>query len=651
MAASGVARPSENALAQHLPYAAMVGLITACCLAIEFMAPVQWQPNVIWLLLAPAAGLIAAGIPALFALRRSQRAEKIAQEKDDLIGLLLKDYAAERSDWVWACDVDGRLRGVSQKLALHAGRPSGLLEGLPLADLLAEARTGKDAAADEVTVSMRQRKPFYNLEARILAGGVECSWRMAGKPLFREGRFAGYVGTAANITTEFRAKETMTYLAYNDGLTGLSNRAHFQKQLAECVARLDRYGSAFTLLYLDLDKFKPVNDRLGHQAGDRLLIEVGKRLGALVRKTDLVARLGGDEFALLLTQESDPNNIAHLAARLIELICLPFSIDGEEISIGLSLGIAIAPLNGTQADQIVRNADLALYRAKADGGGGYCFFETRMDAEVHERRELEIELIEALERDELLFHYQPMVAAADGTTSGLEALIRWNHPTHGLLPPIEFIPLAERSGLVARIGEWKIFEACRALARLPEHLTLAVNVSTRHFRSADMAVVVEQALKAANVAPHRLELEVTESLLIEDLEDAAGTLAELKKLGAMICLDHFGTGYSSLTCLRKFSFDKIKIDGSLVAGASDEAAARETVRAIMALAATLKIAVASDGVETIDQAEFLREAGVSLLQGQLFAKPLPLADIAAVVGAGPLAEASASEASKVEAVA
>ena len=616
----------------------MVALITACCLAIEIMAPEQWQPNVFWLLLAPAGGLIAGAIPALIVVRRSQRAERMAQEKDDLIGLLLKDYAAERGDWVWSCDVDGRLRGVSQKFALQAGRPSGSLEGMPLADLLGEARTGNDAAPDEITVSMRQRKPFYNLEAKILAGGTECNWRMAGKPLFRDARFAGYVGTAANITTEFRAKETMTYLAYNDGLTGLANRAHFQKRLSECVARLDRYGSAFTLLYLDLDKFKAVNDSLGHQAGDRLLIEVGKRLGALVRKTDLVARLGGDEFALLLTDESDPGNVANLAARLIEQICLPFSIDGEELSIGLSLGIAIAPVNGTQADQIVRNADLALYRAKAEGGDGYCFFETRMDAEVHERRELEIELSDALERNEFLFHYQPVIAAADGTTSGLEALIRWNHPTRGLVLPIEFIPLAERSGLVARIGEWKIFEACRALAQLPEHLTVAVNVSTRHFRSADVAAVVEQALKAANVAPHRLELEITESLLIEDPGDAAGCLADLKKLGTMICMDHFGTGYSSLSCLRKFPFDKIKIDGSLVAGSSEEAASRETVRAIMALARTLKIAVAAEGVETIEQAEFLTEAGSNLLQGELFAKPMPLADAAIVAGVNPLAD-------------
>jgi diguanylate cyclase (GGDEF)-like protein len=640
IAATGVVRPSENALAEHLHYAAMVTLITVCCLAIEIMAPEPWQPDVIWLLLAPAAGLIVGAIPALIVVRRSQRAERRAQEKDDLIGLLLKDYAAERGDWVWSCDADGRLRGVSQKFALHAGRPSGSLEGMPLADFLDEARKGSNAAPDEITVSMRQRKPFYNIEARVLAEDAECRWRMAGTPVFRDARFAGYVGTAANITTESRARETITYLAYNDGLTGLANRAHFHKRLSECVARLDRYGSAFALLYLDLDKFKAVNDGLGHQAGDHLLIEVGKRLGALVRKTDLVARLGGDEFALVLADEADPSNIAHLATRLIEQICLPFSIDGEELSIGLSLGIAIAPINGTQADQIVRNADLALYRAKAEGGSCYCFFETRMDAEVHERRELEIELNEALERDEFLLHYQPVIAADDGTVSGLEALIHWNHPTRGLLSPIEFMPLAERTGLIARIGEWTILEACHVLAQLPGHLALAIGLSTRHFRSADVALIVAQALKAAKVEPRRLELQITESLLIEGPEDAARSLAELKQFGTMISMDHFGTGSSSLSCLRKFPFEKIRIDGSLVADSSENAAPRELVRAIIAFARTLKITVACEGVETAEQAEYLREAGANLLQGDLFAKPMLLADVMIVAGASPRAAAS-----------
>ena len=341
--------------------------------------------------------------------------------------------------------------------------------------------------------------------------------------------------------------------------------------------------------------------------------------------------------------KSDPSSVANLATRLIEQICLPFSIDGEELSIGLSVGIAIAPVDGTRADQIVRNADLALYRAKAEGGDCYCFFETAMDAEVHERRELEAELNAALERNEFLFHYQPVIAAADGTVSGLEALIRWNHPTRGLVLPTEFIPLAERSGLIGRIGEWTIAEACRALSQLPEHLTVAVNLSARHFRSADVAAVVAQALSVANVAPHRLELDITEAFLIEDAGDAAGRLAELKKLGTMISMDHFGSGYSSLSCLLKFPFDKIKIDSSLVADSSDKAVSRETVKAIMALAQTLKITVAAKGVETVEQAEFLREAGSNLLQGQLFAKPMPLADIAIVAGVSPLAAASTGD--------
>ena len=567
IAPNAVAAFSQKVPIKDFHYVAVVTLITVCCVAIEIMAPVEWQPNVFWLLLAPAGALIVAGIPALIVTRRSLRADEMAREKDDLIGLLLKDYAGERSDWVWSCDVDGRLRGVSKKFALQAGRTTGSLEGALLADLLSEARRDKDAGLDEIAVSMRQRQPFYNLQARIMAGGGECNWRMAGKPMFRDGRFTGYVGTAANITSEFRARETMTYLAYYDGLTGLANRVQFNKRLSECVARLDRYGTAFTLLYLDLDKFKAVNDNLGHQAGDQLLIEVSKRLAAQVRKADLVARLGGDEFALLLPDESDPGSVANLATRLIEQISQPFSIDGKDLSIGLSMGIAIAPNHGTQADQIVRNADLALYRAKAEGGDSYCFFEARMDAEAHEQHELETELNEALERDELLFHYQPLIAAADGRVCGLEALIRWNHPTRGLMLPIEFVPVAERTGLIDRIGEWKIFEACRALTLLPEHVTIAVSLPTRHFRSANVAAVVEQALKATNVSAHRLEIEVTESLLIENPEEeAAGSLADLKRLGTTICMDHFGTGYASLSCLRKFPFDKLKIDGSLVTG-------------------------------------------------------------------------------------
>jgi diguanylate cyclase (GGDEF)-like protein len=634
-----VAASSRKAPARHFEYGLVVALITVCCLAIELMAPVKWQPSVFWLLLAPAAGLVVAGVPAFLVSRRSRRAEEMAREKNDLIGLLLKDYAGERSDWLWSSDIEGRLRGVSQKFALHAGRAAGSLEGTLLSDLL----SGRGKEPHEIAILMRQRQPFQNLEARIIAGGGECTWRMAGTPKFREGRFDGYVGTAANVTSESRAREAMTWLAYNDGLTGLANRVHFQKRLAESVARLDRYGTAFALLYLDLDKFKAVNDTLGHQAGDRLLIEVAGRLSAQVRKADLVARLGGDEFALLLPDTSDPGSVANLATRLIQQICQPFSIDGKELTIGVSIGIAIAPANGSQADQLVRNADLALYRAKAEGGDSYCFFEERMDAEAHEQNELETELREALERDELVFHYQPLIAAADGKPCGMEAMIRWNHPTRGLMQPIDFVPIAERTGLIDRIGEWKIFEACRALSRLPEQVSVAVNVSARHFRNANVAVVVEQALKSANVAAHRLEIEVAEDLLIGNSGDAAAdSLAALTRLGATVVLDHFGTGYSSLSSLRKFAFDKLKIDRSLVAAAGEEGEARETIKGIVALAHAFGIAVACEGVETAAQAEFLGKLGSKVLQGAFLAKPLPFDQAAAFTDGKPVPAASGS---------
>ncbi len=623
---------SAKASVSQFQYASVVVLIAASCLAIELVAPAEWRPNMLWLLLAPAVGLFVTGIPALFASRRPPSADQSMREKDELIGLLLKDYAGERSDWLWASDIEGRLKGVSQKFAVHAARDAGALEGKPLVDVLAEGRS-KDAGPDEIAIMMRQRQPFYNLEARIMTGGTECTWRMAGKPMFRNGRFDGYVGTAGNITSEFRARETMTFLAYYDGLTGLSNRVHFQKRLSECVARLDRYGNAFTLMYLDLDKFKAVNDTLGHQAGDSLLIEVAKRLSAQVRKADMVARLGGDEFALLLPDTSDPVNLANLATRLIQQLCKPFVIEGTELSIGVSVGIAIAPVNGSNAEELVRSADLALYRAKADGGNSYCFFEARMDAEAHEQRQMEIELGEALQRNELTFHYQPIVANVGGMVCGLEALIRWRHPTRGIVQPQDFVHLAERSGLIDRIGEWKIFEACRALARLPQNIRIAVNVAPKLFQNANVALIVEQALKATNVAAGRLEIEVTEDLLLDDPEGAAAaSLADLKQLGVIVCLDHFGAGYASLFGLRKFAFDKLKIDRALIAAALDDADARATVKGIMALAQALGIAVACEGIMTTEQARFLEQAGSRALQGEFFASPMSFAQTVAAFG-------------------
>lgn len=640
--AAPAARSRQISLSAYLYDLAFVAVVTAGCLAIEFSAPESWRPNQYWLLFAPAVGLIFGAFPAMLVRRRQKAIETHAGEQKELVGLLLRDYAAERCDWLWSTDTEGRIRGANEKFAARAGVAVSSLEGRSIVELFRSESGDASTAVMEMGLALRQHKPFFDLEVERAGSGGTSWWRMAGKPVFRDGRFGGFIGTASDITAELKAKETVTYLAYNDGLTGLANRSHFQRKLSECVARLERYGTPFSVLYLDLDKFKGVNDSRGHQAGDKLLMEVGKRLAGTLRETDLVARLGGDEFAIILMDEAASQNVAVLATRLVDCICAPYAIDGDAVLIGLSIGIAIAPINGTRPDQILRNADLALYRAKGEGGNRFCFFESRMDSEIRERRILEMEMAEALEAGQFLLHYQPLVSTADGTIASFEALIRWNHPIRGLVPPSEFIPIAERSTLIGAIGEWTIGEACRMLARLPERCSIAVNLSTKHFRMADVGSLVRDAIQAAGIAPGRLELEITESLLIDNPDDMAQKLRELKRLGIRIAMDDFGTGFSSLSYLLKFPFDKIKIDRSFVMASSEDLAAKEILRTIVSLASTLEMSVTAEGVETEEQAEFLRAIGCDLLQGYYFSRPVREADLQAILGRRMLSAPDAS---------
>ncbi len=616
-------RKEKQPLASHLAYAAMIGLVTICCLAIEIMAPESWRPDIIWLMLTPASVLVFASGPVFLALRRARRSHIVAEERADLVGLLLKDYAAERCDWLWWSDGEGKLRGVTDKFLSHTDRKHDAIEGTRLTDFLRTSGSTDTRILSEIDIALRQRKPFFDIEINLMVRGEENWWRLAGKPVFRDGRFVGYVGTASDITADVVAKRTVSYLAYHDGLTGLANRSHFTKKLAESVAQLERHGTPFSLLYLDLDKFKAVNDSRGHHVGDRLLIEVGKRLTALLQSDDTFARLGGDEFAIVLPECIAPDAVSALAERMIEAVGNPYLIDGDALIIGLSIGVSIAPIHGTRPDQLLRNADLALYRAKADGGNRCCYFANHMDSEIRERRMLELELSEAIKNGEFELYYQPLVATADGTVAGFEALIRWNHPIRGLVPPGEFIPLAERSTLIGDIGEWTVFEACRMLTRLPERLTVAVNLSTKHFRIADMFALVKAALDATGIDPKRLELEITESLLVESPEEMAVKLRQLKSLGVKIAMDDFGTGFSSLSYLLRFPFDKIKIDRYFVTASSEDNAARQILSAIVNLACTLEMAVTAEGVETEEQVEFLKGTGCGLLQGYYFARPMP----------------------------
>jgi len=561
-------------------------------------------------------------------VRRVELEAKVRGQKD-VISLLLKEFESSGSDWLWSFDARGRITSPSRRFASMSQKHHADLEGMDFMAFLRESFGAGEPAVMEIGQHIEAREAFSDIVVMMMREDGEHWWQMTGTPAIDNfGAYAGYIGMASDVTAEKQAERRISFLAHNDALTGLLNRAKFTDQLKQAVARLERYGSPFGLMFLDLDQFKLVNDSRGHLIGDQLLIEVARRIRGAVRETDMAARLGGDEFAIILTNECGAADLASLAARLVRTVSEPYEFDDELLSIGVSIGIAVAPVNGIRPDQLLRNADLALYRAKADGRGVYRFFENQMDSDVRERRILELELREALKEGELILHYQPLVSAETGLPTGFEALMRWNHPIRGLVTPAEFIPIAEQSGLIKQIGDWTIREACSAAARWPHDLIVAVNLSAKHFQLSDIAQVVREALAESGLAPHRLELEITESLLIQRPDDVIERLTEIQALGVTIAMDDFGTGYSSLSYLMKFPFNKIKIDKSFVTASSEDTIARDILRTIASLGKTLKISITAEGVETSEQVEFLRDIACHHLQGYYFAKPLNEMDLA-----------------------
>jgi diguanylate cyclase (GGDEF)-like protein/PAS domain S-box-containing protein len=554
--------------------------------------------------------------------------ETLVEEKGEIIGLLLREFEQSISDWIWGTDADGVINRASAGFTAATGVPEEALMGADFVHFLRCLTPPGDPMFTHLERDIVARQTFQDVNLLVLADGKECWWSLTGKPAFDvEGNYLGYIGTGSDITERKMAERRITMLAHHDSMTGLLNRTKFTEHLNSCVARLERYGTPFAVMFLDLDHFKSVNDSRGHMAGDRLLVQVAKRLGEVMRDTDLAARLGGDEFALILPSECEEHDVTALAERVIATIKEPYSIDDEQVVIGVSVGIAMAPLNGTRPDQILRNADLALYRAKADGRSVYRLFESEMDSEARERRLLEMELRDAISNNELVLYYQPLVSAVDERPVGFEALIRWNHPIRGLVPPAEFIPIAEHSNLIVDIGDWTIVEACKAAVSWPEHLSVAVNLSAKHFRQSDISLIVRKALAISGLAPERLEIEITEGLLMEHPEQVVLKLDEIRALGVSIAMDDFGTGYSSLSYLQKFSFDKIKIDRSFVHASSDNEVSRDILKAIASLGKTLKLKITAEGVETREQADFLAAIACNQLQGFFFSRPLDSIDL------------------------
>ncbi|HWU93092.1 MAG TPA: EAL domain-containing protein [Sphingomicrobium sp.] len=528
--------------------------------------------------------------------------------------------------WFWETDPLGTLSYVSNQLADDFKCEPGALLGRQFTDLLSVDTNGTDVFEERKTLGfhLSARFPFSDVVVRP-ASDQDVHWSLSGNPIFDErGRFLGFRGIGTDLTEQRRSEQEITRLARFDSLTGLPNRAMMRQTLDEALRNAANRQKGCTLFLIDLDRFKNVNDTLGHPVGDALLRQVADRLKSVMGQHGQVGRLGGDEFQAVLPGMVDIGLIESLARTLIEQVSRPYMIEGHKVTIGASLGIAIGDPGRTGADALVRNADLALYAAKDAGRGKHCFYQPSMHSEAAERQLLENDLRLAIERGELSVAYQPVVRTAGEEISAFEALVRWTHPTRGPISPDKFVPLAEEAGLIGPIGEWVLRTALEEAARWPDHVRIAVNLSPLQFNDPAIVGVVARHLNETGVRPDRLELEITEGVFLADGDSTDETFAGLKKVGVRLALDDFGTGYSSLGYLKKAPFDKIKIDQSFVRGAASAANRNAAIiRAIVTLADTLGMDTCAEGVETHDDLQLIRELGVSMVQGYIFGRPGP----------------------------
>jgi diguanylate cyclase (GGDEF)-like protein len=561
------------------------------------------------------------------------RAAITARRRDDRYRALLRQQyeqfnAAVNDMPLGFCMVDDEQMLVATNkrfTEIYRLKPDMVLPGTPLRTSLeyraANGDFGDDIGPDfveERLAASRLREPWHSI--RTTRDGRTIS--VLHQPLAG----SGSLSTHEDITARRKAEAQIAHMAHHDSLTDLPNRVLFRQHLVKALESVGR--GKLAVLCIDLNRFKAVNDTLGHPIGDALLRLVGNRLQAAARPTDLVARLGGDEFAIVQTGTEQPLGATTLATRLIAAMAKLFELEGHQVVTGASVGISIAPNDGSDPDKLLKNADMALYRAKSDGGDSYRFFEPNMDAEMRARRTMEIDLRRALTLGEFEVYYQPFITLKTGRISGFEALLRWHHPERGMVPPLEFIPVAEEIGLIGQIGAWVLKQACLEAAKWPADIHVAVNLSPAQFKHRAVVLDVAAALGASALPAHRLEVEITEAVLLEHTKSNIRILDELRNLGVRISMDDFGTGYSSLAYLQKFPFDRIKIDRSFVNDLPERAEALAIVRAVTSLGSSLGMKTTAEGVETEDQLEKLKEEGCTEVQGYLFSKPVPAAQAA-----------------------
>ena len=523
-------------------------------------------------------------------------------------------------------DVEHRLMLCNTRYAqIYGFTPEQVKTGTTLRQII-EHRIGNgllsERTADEIVEAMLRRRDDINFDQFYSQLSDGRCVAITARPMLD----GGTVTTHQDITEQRRSEAKIAHMAHHDALTDLPNRTLLNERLEHALALVKR-GGIFATHFLDLDLFKNVNDTLGHAVGDELLKAVAHRLRALVRDIDTVARVGGDEFAIVQVALDRPADAAALAERVIEAISKPFDIGGHQVVVTTSVGIAVGPTDGIEPDQLTRNADLALYRAKGDGRGTFRFFEPGMDVEMQARRTLEHDLRKALVAGEFELYYQPVINLASNEITGAEALMRWRHPERGMVSPGEFIPLAEEIGLIVPLGEWAIRQACATAAAWPDNLKVAVNLSPAQFRSPGLLQLVVSALASSGLAPERLELEITESILLHDSKATLAILFQLREMGVRIAMDDFGTGYSSLSYLQTFPFDKIKIDRSFVKDIPAAAGSLNIVRAVAAMAQGLGMHATAEGVETQEQLDTVKSEGCTEVQGFLLSRPLPAHEI------------------------
>ncbi|HEV2567059.1 putative bifunctional diguanylate cyclase/phosphodiesterase [Sphingomonas sp.] len=549
------------------------------------------------------------------------------------------------ADWSWQIDASRNLTGVSARLAHAFRQDPGALEGKSFLQLLAgDAWVSGNFAAALRTLSekIKAREAFEELILPVEIGGETLWWELSGAPhMDNRGAFAGFRGTGVDVTAERHSADKINRMARFDTLTGLPNRLHMAESLAEALIEAEKWRSRCAFLIIDLDRFKGVNDTLGHAVGDRLLARVGERLASLMSDKELCGRLGGDEFGVVLKDGSDQSRIERLAHRIIDELSQPYDIDNHSLYVGASVGAAIGPRDGNTAEMLMRSADLALYRAKDMGGGALHAYEPQLHVDAEERRVMEIALRRALANKELQLNYQPVVSADTGTIEGFEALMRWQNPQLGNVPPNKFIPLAEKARLIGPIGEWALTTACKEAMTWPSTVRVAVNISAEQLHNRNFAQSVAAALQQSGLPPHRLELEVTESVFMTEAPHAIAVLRDVLALGVKLSLDDFGTGYSSLGYLSRTKFSTIKIDRSFVVGAARKAPESiAIVRAVVALADSLGMSTTAEGVETEDELAMIRELGCRKVQGYLYGRPMSAADARGLFSAGAKAAAA-----------